>query len=254
MNSRKKLFGLIGGSLSHSFSQQYFTEKFAKLGLDNCKYTLFPISDISKFSNVISGNPGLEGLNVTSPYKQTIIPFLDELDSNVLKLGAVNVIKVFHKGNDTFLKGYNTDIFGLRKTFKSLELPTDCNALILGTGGAAKAAKFTLSEIGIHSTNVSRKPSTLDELPYSKLTPRIIQEHRLIINATPVGMFPNVSDFPDIPYNGISAKHICFDLIYNPEKTKFLEKCESQGAQIANGLEMLYEQAEQAWKIWNDNN
>lgn len=248
------MFGLVGSSLSHSFSQQYFTEKFAKLGLDNCKYTLFPISEISKFNNIISGNPGLVGLNITSPYKQTIIPYLDELDTNVLKLGAVNVIKVLHNGSNSYLKGYNTDICGIRKTLSSMDLHSDCNALILGTGGAAKAVKFVLSEMGIHSTNISRKPTTLGEIPYSKLTPLIIKEHRLIINATPVGMFPNVSDFPDIPYSGISAKHICFDLIYNPGKTKFLEKCEAQGAQIANGLEMLYEQADQAWKIWNEDN
>lgn len=254
MVNRKRLFGIVGGSLGHSFSQRYFSEKFAKLGLVNCKYTPFPISEISKFSNIISGNPGLEGLNVTSPYKEAIIPYLDELDTNVLKLGAVNVIKIFHGDNGPYLKGYNTDVCGLRKTFKSLDLPSDCNALILGTGGAAKAVKYVLNEMGVPSVNVSRTPKSHDVISYSDLTAPKIKEYRLIVNATPVGMFPNVSDFPDIPYTGISAKHICFDLIYNPEKTKFLEKCEVQGAQIANGLEMLYEQADEAWKIWNDDN
>lgn len=252
--SNKRQFGLIGGSLSHSLSQKYFTKKFAELGLTNCKYTLFPISEVSKVTNIISGNPNLVGLNVTSPYKETIIPFLDELDPTVLKLGTVNVIKITRNGDYTTLKGYNTDIFGLRKTFAMLELPADCKALILGSGGSAKTAKVALSEMGIKSTNVSRLPSTLDELPYKKLTPRIIGDYRLIVNATPVGMFPNVSNFPQIPYEGITPDHICLDLVYNPSKTKFMEKCEARGARTANGLTMLYEQADKAWEIWNENN
>lgn len=250
--SNKRQFGLIGGSLSHSLSQKYFTKKFAELGLTNCKYTLFPISEVSKVTNIIAGNPSLVGLNVTSPYKETIIPFLDELDPIVLKLGTVNVIKITRDGDYTHLKGYNTDIFGLHKTFEMLDLPSGCKALILGSGGSAKTAKFVLSEMGVKSTNVSRLPSTLDELPYSKLTAKTLQNYKLIINATPVGMFPNVSQFPKIPYEGITADHICLDLVYNPSKTKFMEKCEAQGARTANGLTMLYEQADKAWEIWNE--
>ena len=250
--SKKRQFGLIGGSLSHSLSQKYFTKKFAELGLTNCKYTLFPISEVSKVTNIISGNPSLVGLNVTSPYKETIIPFLDELDPKVLKLGTVNVIKIMRDGEHTCLKGYNTDIFGLRKTFEMLELPPDCKALILGGGGSAKTAKVVLSEMGIASTNVSRHPETLKEITYSKLTARTIKEYKLIINATPVGMFPNVSEFPNIPYDGITADHICLDLVYNPGRTKFIEKCEAQGARTANGLTMLYEQADKAGEIWNE--
>ena len=252
MATRKRQFGLIGGSLSHSLSQKYFTKKFAELGLTNCKYTLFPISEVSKVTNIIAGNPSLVGLNVTSPYKETIIPFLDELDPIVLKLGTVNVIKITRDGDYTHLKGYNTDIFGLHKTFEMLGLPSGCKALILGSGGSAKTAKFVLSEMGVKSTNVSRLPSTLDELPYSKITAKTLQNYKLIINATPVGMFPNVSQFPKIPYEGITADHICLDLVYNPSKTKFMEKCEAQGARTANGLTMLYEQADKAWEIWNE--
>jgi len=252
--SNKRQFGLIGGSLSHSLSQKYFTKKFAELGLTNCKYTLFPISEVSKVINIISGNPNLVGLNVTSPYKETIIPFLDEIEVDAAKLGTVNVIKITRQEDFTSLKGYNTDIFGLRKTFAMFDLPSDCKALILGSGGSAKTAKFALSELGIQSTNVSRLPSTLNELSYSKLTARTMQEYKLIINATPVGMFPNVSNFPKIPYEGITPEHICLDLVYNPEKTKFIEKCEAQGAITANGLTMLYEQADKAWEIWNEKN
>ena len=252
MTTRKRQFGLIGGSLSHSLSQKYFTKKFAELGLSNCKYTLFPISEVSKVTNIIDGNPSLVGLNVTSPYKETIIPFLDELDTKVLKVGTVNVIKITRDGEYTHLKGYNTDIFGLRKTFEMLELPSNCKALILGSGGSAKTAKVVLSEMGVTSTNVSRHPETLDELSYQKLTANKIKDYKLIINATPVGMFPNVSQFPQIPYEGITSSHICLDLVYNPAKTKFIEKCEAHGARTANGLTMLYEQADKAWEIWNE--
>ena len=248
----KRLFGLIGGSLSHSLSQKYFTKKFAELGLSNCKYTLFPISEVSKVTNIIDGNPSLVGLNVTSPYKETIIPFLDELDAKVLKVGTVNVIKITRDGEYTHLKGYNTDTYGLRKTFEMLEVPAGCKALILGSGGSAKTAKVVLSEMGIASTNVSRHPETLDELSYQKLTAKIIKDYKLIINATPVGMFPNVSQFPQIPYEGITGDHICLDLVYNPAKTKFIENCEAQGARTTNGLTMLYEQADKAWEIWNE--
>ena len=177
----KRLFGLIGGSLSHSLSQKYFTKKFAELGLSNCKYTLFPISEVSKVTNIIDGNPSLVGLNVTSPYKETIIPFLDELDAKVLKVGTVNVIKITRDGEYTHLKGYNTDIYGLRKTFEMLEVPAGCKALILGSGGSAKTAKVVLSETGIASTNVSRHPETLDELSYQKLTAKIIKDYKLNI-------------------------------------------------------------------------
>lgn len=253
MYNRKRLFGIVGGSLEHSFSQKYFSEKFAKLGLDDCLYSLFPISEISQLGKIISDNPELEGLNVTSPYKVAVIPYLDELDADAQKLGAVNVIKIFRKDTGPYLKGYNTDVCGLRRTFRSLNLPSAINALILGTGGAAKAVKFVLEEMGINAINVSRSPKTVNEISYSQLTVQKMEEYILVVNATPVGIFPNVLDFPDIPYDGISERHICFDLIYNPEKTKYLKKCEEHGARIANGFEMLCEQADEAWKIWNDN-
>ncbi|MCF0206687.1 MAG: shikimate dehydrogenase [Bacteroidales bacterium] len=251
MSEDKKQYGLIGLSLTHSFSQKYFTKKFAELGLKNHKYSLFPISEVSKFTNIITSNKNLYGLNVTTPYKETIIPFLDELDENVLKLGTVNVIKVFREGDEHYLKGYNTDYYGLLKTLKNLNLPQGCKALILGSGGSAKTTRQVLEEMGIATTNVSRNPSRLDQTQYSKLTPRTMADYQLIVNATPLGMFPNVTTCPDIPYEGITANHICFDLVYNPETTVFLEKCRQRGAQICNGLTMLYEQADKAWEIWN---
>ena len=247
----KRLFGLIGGSLSHSLSQKYFTKKFAELGLSNCKYTLFPISEVSKVTNIIDGNPSLVGLNVTSPYKETIIPFLDELDAKVLKVGTVNVIKITRDGEYTHLKGYNTDIYGLRKTFEMLEVPAGCKALILGSGGSAKTAKVVLSEMGIASTNVSRHPETLDELSYQKLTAKIIKDYKLIINATPVGMFPNVSECPPLPYEAMDSHNLLYDLIYNPDETLFMQKGAAQGATVKNGLEMLLLQAFASWEFWN---
>jgi len=193
-------------------------------------------------------------LNVTTPYKELVIPFLDELDETILKLGTVNTIKIYRKGDKYSLKGFNTDVAGLNKTFDELCIPEGTKALILGSGGSGKTLSYVLSNRGINSKNVSREPSSIEQLAYSKLTPSIIENHKLIINASPVGMFPNIDTCPAIPYNHISENHICLDLVYNPSETLFLKKCKDKGAKTVNGITMLFEQADKAWEIWNNSN
>jgi len=244
-------FGLIGYPLGHAYSQKYFEEKFKKLGITDSKYTLYPISEISKIINIINSHPNLIGLNVTTPYKELVIPFLDEVDEVILRLGTVNTIKITRIKGSIKTKGYNTDVFGLNKTFDTLNLPKDSKALILGSGGSGKTANFVLKERGIDSLNVSRKPQNLKYISYSNITETVITQHNIIINATPVGMYPKKEAFPNIPYKYINKKHICIDLVYNPPQTSFLKKCSEQGATIINGLTMLYEQADRSWEIWN---
>ena len=244
-------FGLIGYPLGHAYSQKYFTKKFKDLKIEDASYKLFPISEVSKVLNIINSHKNLIGLNVTTPYKELIIPFLDELDSPILKLGTVNTIKISRDGDEYFLKGFNTDVYGLRKTFDNLIIDKNSKALIFGSGGSGKTVRYVLSELEIECTNVSRNPQNLKLLSYSNLTESVIKQHKIIINASPVGMHPNVDNCPDIPYEFIGENHICLDLVYNPEKTLFLKKCEKQGAKCVNGLTMLYEQADKAWEIWN---
>lgn len=245
-------FGLIGYPLAHAYSQIYFEEKFQKEGINDAKYNLYPITEISKMVNIITTNQNLVGLNVTTPYKELVLPYLDEIDESVLKIGTVNTIKICRIGGDNFtLKGYNTDIFGLQKTFESIDIPRKVKALILGSGGSGKTVKFVLEELNIKSTTVSRNPKNLSELSYNNITESVLKHHNLIINASPVGMYPKVENFPNIPYEYISENHICFDLVYNPDKTLFLQKAEAKGAKIINGLTMLFEQALRAWEIWN---
>ncbi len=244
--------GLVGASLQHSFSQKYFTEKFRNLGVQNqYEYLLFEILQIDEIQNIVSQHHELIGLNITSPYKEKIIPYLDEIDDSISDLGAVNVVKIIRNENKTKLIGYNTDIYGVKKTLSDIGISQNSKALVLGSGGASKAVNFALSQIGISSTTVSRNPQKPGQISYSMLSEKIMSEHNLIINATPVGMFPDVADFPSIPYCEISENHTCLDLIYNPAKTIFLEKSEKQGAKICNGLAMLHEQADKAWEIWN---
>lgn len=245
-------FGLIGYPLAHAYSQIYFEEKFQKESINDAKYNLYPITEISKMVNIITTNQNLVGLNVTTPYKELVLPYLDELDESVLKIGTVNTIKIYRIGEDKFkLKGYNTDIFGLQKTLETVDISRKVKALILGSGGSGKTVKFVLEELNIKSTTVSRNPKNLSELSYNNITESVLKHHNLIINASPVGMYPKVENFPNIPYEYISENHICFDLVYNPDKTLFLQKAEAKGAKIINGLTMLFEQALRAWEIWN---
>lgn len=241
------IFGLIGYPLSHSFSKKYFTEKFEREGIDNSFYELFELKEIKEFETLISDHPQIKGLNVTIPYKQEVIPYLESLDPAAERIGAVNVIKPEHGK----LVGYNSDYFGFRTSLeKFLGEDTSVKALILGTGGASKAVKVALEDMGIAYQYVSRT-SNDQILGYEQLNEKHIDEYRLIINTTPLGMHPNVEDCPAIPYTFLTDKHYLFDLVYNPLETKFMKNGLDKGAKAINGLEMLEQQAEKAWEIWN---
>ncbi len=240
------LFGLIGYPLTHSFSKNYFTEKFKKEGIENCRYENFQLATIKDLSKVIDENPDLQGLNVTIPHKESVLQFLNERDELVKQTGACNCIKIVNGK----LIGYNTDVIGFEKSLLNKLKPAHKNALILGTGGAAKAVEFVLRKIGIHYKYVSRYPS-VKNLSYEQLTPDLVKKNTLIINTTPLGMYPKVTEAPPLLYDAITQKHFLFDLIYNPEKTLFLKKGEERGAVIQNGYDMLVYQAEESWKIWS---
>ena len=241
-----RLFGLIGYPLSHSFSKKYFKEKFEREGLNDCRYELFPIATIDELKNVLEQHPDLQGLNVTIPYKEKVLSFLHERDSVVKKIHACNCITI--EGGR--LTGYNTDVSGFELSLKTQLKPHHKSALILGTGGAAKAVEFVLTRLGINFKYVSRKPS-IHSYSYEQLTPAVITDHTLIINTTPLGMYPAIAEAPSIPYQYLGSSHYLFDLIYNPEKSLFLKKGEERGAAIKNGQEMLVIQADESWKIWN---
>ena len=245
-----KKYGLIGFPLGHSFSRNYFNNKFADEKID-AEYVNFEIPSIQDFRRVIEENPNIYGLNVTIPYKQQVIPYLDELDADAEEIGAVNVIKFIREaGQKLKLVGYNSDVVGFMGSIKPLLKPYHRKALILGTGGASKAIVYGLRKLGISSVFVS---STKKEgmLTYDELTPEIMQEFTVIINCTPVGMFPHTDACPALPYECLTGKHLLFDLIYNPEETLFMKKGAAQGAITKNGLEMLLLQAIGAWSIWN---
>lgn len=241
-----KLFGLIGYPLGHSFSKKYFIEKFERERLD-CSYENYPIENITLLEKLLQDNPGLLGLNVTIPYKELVIPYLHEMSAEVAKIKACNTIRI---KNGT-LWGYNTDIVGFDQSLRTKLKPHHNKALILGTGGAAKAVAYVLEKAGIPYLFASRKPGEKTVI-YSEIDESLIHDHTLIVNASPVGTFPNSDKYPDIPYDGIGPNHFLFDLIYNPEKTVFLQKGEARGAIIQNGFDMLVNQAEASWKIWND--
>lgn len=242
-----KLYGLIGFPLTHSFSKKFFTEKFEKEGIKNCSYENFPLPVIDDVKNIIS-LPGLQGFNITIPYKEQIIPFLHQASDIVNKINACNCVKIVNGK----LLGFSTDVPGFQYSLISgLNPPLHKKALILGTGGSSKAVKYVLAKMGIEFLTVSRKPAA-GGLSYEQITEEIIQSHKLIINTTPLGMFPNVVEAPPLPYQFITKDHFLFDLIYNPEKTLFLKKGEQQGAQIQNGYDMLILQAEESWRIWNN--
>jgi len=240
-------YGLIGKNISHSFSKKYFVEKFKLLYFDNCEYINFELESIKDFPKLFAETKGLKGLNVTIPYKETIIPYLDSLSKNAEKIGAVNTITI---SKDKKLKGYNTDHYGFRKALLPLLEEHHKKALLLGTGGASKAIAFALRKMKIEFDFVSRTPSEY-ELAYNELNEEIFNEYQIIINATPVGTFPNNTTSPDLNYNLFTSKHIAFDLVYNPEETEFLKRAKAKGAITKNGYEMLIFQAEKAWRIWN---
>ena len=241
-------FGLIGFPLSHSFSQKYFTEKFQTEGLD-AEYCNFPIESLDQLEDILRAEPDLVGLNVTIPYKTAVIPMLNELTSCAASIQSVNTISIERIGNSWNLKGSNTDVIGCKESVESHVSGHD-KALILGTGGAAKAAFHILEQLGLECNFVSRSVDEGDFV-YDDLTPEDIWEHTIIINCTPLGMYPNVDAAPDIPYESITPEHVLFDMIYNPAETVFLENGRKREATTINGLQMLERQAEESWKIWN---
>ena len=240
--------GLIGKTLSHSFSKMYFEEKFRCESIPGYTYELFELPDIQQITDFIRQHPDLIGFNVTIPYKQQIIPFLDGLSDEAAEIGAVNTVLIKHIGNQIFTKGFNTDAEGFRQSLNGRKLPK--KALVLGTGGAAAAVTYVLERQGCAYTAVSRDAKR--GLPYSALTPETVAAHKLIVNCTPLGTFPSINEKPDIPYEGISGEHFLYDLVYNPAETAFLKEGIRRGAEVRNGLAMLHAQAEVAWKIWQN--
>jgi shikimate dehydrogenase len=247
MSNRKK-YGLVGKDISYSFSRDYFTKKFIELNLKEHSYRNFDIPEIEEFPFLLyQKEDDYQGLNVTIPYKESIMKYLSEIDEVAEKIGAVNTIKITE---DNELIGYNTDAYGFEKSLVKLLESHHEKALILGTGGASKAVAYVLEKLNIEYKFVSRSPNA-DQLSYDYLNETILNESHLIINSTPLGTFPNIELSPDIPYNYLTKKHLLYDLIYNPEETTFLKLGKDQGAMIKNGSEMLKLQAEKSWEIWN---
>ncbi len=246
-------FGLIGYPLGHSFSKKFFTEKFAREQIIDCSYDNYPLTSLDQFSELILSDPALFGLNITIPYKSEVIKYIDNIDLEASEIGAVNVVKIKRTGGQVKLYGYNSDVTGIMDSLFSSVTPELKNALVLGTGGSSRAVCFVLNRLGLSYTLVSRnrKPGLLT---YSDLTPDIINKTGLIVNTSPLGMYPDINSKPDINYNLLNEKHILFDLVYNPEITSFLKKGKERGCKIISGLRMLQSQAEKAWEIWNDNN
>ncbi|HSF46368.1 MAG TPA: shikimate dehydrogenase [Chitinophagaceae bacterium] len=237
-------FGLIGYPLSHSFSKKYFSDIFSKEGID-AEYNNYPIENISMVRSLLE-DPLLEGINVTIPYKEAVISYLDELSEAVKEIGACNCIRI----RDGRTKGFNTDVLGFDRSLSKKLRPVNDKALVLGTGGAAKAVCYVLRQRNIPFWQVSRKPKE-GIISYADVTHAMIEEHRLLINTTPLGMYPNTNECPALPYEAITPDHYLYDLVYNPEKTLFLQKGEERGAVIENGHDMLIIQANESRKIWN---
>lgn len=242
-------YGLIGYPLQHSFSISYFNEKFQNEYI-NAKYINFEIPTIDALPEILASNPELKGLNVTIPYKEKVISFLDTVSPEARAIGAVNVIRVEHKGNDIVLKGYNSDLIGFTQSIQPMLRPYHKKALILGTGGASKAINYGLKSLGLDTVLVSRfeRPGTIQ---YEKITPEVIEEYNVIVNCTPCGMYPHFEECPNLPYEAMSNKTLLYDLIYNPDQTLFMKKGLRMGATVKNGLEMLLLQAFASWEFWH---
>ena len=242
-------YGLIGYPLGHSFSIGYHNQRFADEGI-NAKYINFEIPSIDSLPEVLNSNPELKGLNVTIPYKEKVIEFLDYISPEARAIGAVNVIRVVHEGKNIKLRGYNSDVIGFTQSIEPMLESYHKKALVLGTGGASKAIAYGLKSLGIEPVFVSRyeRPGTIQ---YQSITPEVVHEYSVIVNCTPLGMFPKVDTCPDLPYEAMDDKNILYDLIYNPDETLFLKNGKQQGANTKNGLEMLLLQAEAGWEIWN---
>lgn len=240
-----RLYGLIGYPLSHSFSEKYFTEKFARECIEGCAYKLFPISTIDALPELLAQEPQLAGLNVTIPYKKQVLPYLHHTEH--LPLEACNCIKI----RDGRLSGFNTDILGFEESLLQLWQPHHTHALVLGTGGAAEAVLYVLRKLQVATTLVSRQKGE-HQLSYAELTPELVQAHTLIVNCTPLGTYPATHGYPPLPYEAVGPHHYLYDLVYNPPLTSFMQKGSERGATVKNGYDMLALQAEASWRIWND--
>lgn len=243
-------YGIIGYPLGHSFSPGFFNEKFINEGID-AVYERYELSQIDLLPEIIASNPELCGLNVTIPYKQQIMQYLDELSEEAREIGAVNVVKVTHNGKNVHLKGFNSDVIGFSRSIEPLLEKHHKKALILGTGGAAQAIDYGLMQLGLETIKVSRyeRPDTIQ---YDKITPDVIKEYKVIINCTPIGMYPNTEECPNLPYEAMDSQHLLYDLIYNPDTTLFMKKGMERGAVVKNGLEMLLLQAYASWEFWHE--
>lgn len=243
-------YGIIGYPLGHSFSPGFFNEKFKNEGID-AVYERYELSQIDLLPEIIASNPELCGLNVTIPYKQQIMQYLDELSEEAREIGAVNVVKVTHNGKNVHLKGFNSDVIGFSRSIEPLLEKHHKKALILGTGGAAQAIDYGLKQLGLETIKVSRyeRPDTIQ---YDKITPDVIKEYKVIINCTPIGMYPNTEECPNLPYEAMDSQHLLYDLIYNPDTTLFMQKGMERGAVVKNGLEMLLLQAYASWEFWHE--
>ena len=244
-----RLFGLIGYPLMHSFSRSFFSKKFLDEGID-AEYQNFEIPSIEEFPKIISGHADLCGLNVTLPYKQAVIPYLDELGNEAREIGAVNVVRVTHAGASVRLKGFNADVIGFVRSLQPLLKPSHRKALVLGTGGASKAIVYGLHSLSIETLQVSRRPAA-GMIGYGQIDAAVLGEYTVIVNCTPCGMYPHVAESPDIPYHLLGSRHLLYDLVYNPEETMFLQQGRRQGCIVKNGLDMLHLQALASWDYWN---
>lgn len=242
-------YGLIGYPLGHSFSISFFNQKFADENI-NAVYENFEIPSIDLLPEIIASNPDIKGLNVTIPYKQKVISFLDSISPEARAIGAVNVIRVEHKGTETILKGYNSDVIGFTKSIEGMLEKQHTKALILGTGGASKAVDYGLRSLGLETVFVSRYQRP-DTIRYQDVTPEVVQEYKVIVNCTPSGMYPNTEECPELPYEALDSHNILYDLVYNPDETLFMKKGALRGARTKNGLEMLLLQAFASWEYWN---
>ena len=247
-----KTFGLVGYPLGHSFSKKFFTEKFKNDSLNDHQYLNFEIDSIELFPAIFDQYDNIGGLNCTIPYKQQIMTFLNEIDDEARAVGAVNTVKILQTPQGMRLKGFNTDVIGFERSIKPMLGSIHQKAIILGTGGASKAIKDVMKKLGIEYVSASIENELFEnEIRYSDITTQIIADRKIIINATPLGTFPNINTCPQIPYEAITAQHVMFDLVYNPDITLFLQKGIEHGAKVKNGLEMLHGQAIAAWEIWN---
>ncbi len=246
-----KIYGLIGYPLVHSFSRSYFNLKFQTENLHDCEYKNFEIQNISSFPELIKNTPSLSGLSVTIPHKETVMQYLNEINEDARKIGAVNAIQIKHIDNQIYLKGFNTDYIAFYETIKPFLKPHHNKALILGTGGSSKSVAYALKKLNIPYVFVSRKKNSSAQYTYDEIDEKIIKEHTVIVNTTPLGMFPHVDYYPHLHYHYITSKHILFDLIYNPSETIFLKFGKENGALTINGLKMLHNQAEKAWEIFS---